>query len=118
MIFFLPSQELIDKYESKKQSFLLGITQEFAQEIRKQQQDKLDKVDKIMNELNEEENEMDKEYIERTKKGEHYTKIAESWGVTPSAVFKRGQRIAKRRKKLEIALKKVDISILNSKNDA
>ena len=118
MLFSLPSQELIDKYESKKQSFLLGITQEFAQEIRKQQQAKLDKVDKIMNELNEEENEMDKEYIERTKKGEHYTKIAESWGVTPSAVFKRGQRIAKRRKKLEIALKKVDISILNSKNDA
>jgi len=44
MIFFLPSQELIDKYESKKQSFLLGITQEFAQEIRKREQEKLDKV--------------------------------------------------------------------------
>lgn len=44
MGFGLPSQDLIDKYEAKKGKFLSEMTQDFAEQLRKVERDKLDKL--------------------------------------------------------------------------
>jgi biotin operon repressor len=44
MNFTLPSDELIKQYEAKKLSFLTDMTQGFIQELKKKEQEKLDKL--------------------------------------------------------------------------
>ena len=44
MGFSLPSQELIDKYEDKKEKFLINITEEFTNHLRKIELEKVNKL--------------------------------------------------------------------------
>jgi len=42
--FKMPSKELLEKYEAKKEKFLSDMTEEFTKELRKLERDKLDKL--------------------------------------------------------------------------
>jgi len=44
MAFGMASDEIVQAYEAKKQKFLMGITQEFTQQLRKLERDKIDKL--------------------------------------------------------------------------
>jgi len=47
MAFGMASDDLIKRYEAKKQKFLMGITQEFTQQLRKLERDKTDKLARV-----------------------------------------------------------------------
>jgi len=47
MAFGMASDDLIKKYEDKKQKFLMGITEEFTQQLRKLERAKIDKMARV-----------------------------------------------------------------------
>jgi len=89
MAFGMASDGLIKKYEDKKQKFLMGITQEFTQQLRKLERDKIDKMARV------ELSSVQKEILDHWFEGLTMTKIAKKIDKSVEMVSQTLKRIKK-----------------------
>lgn len=89
MSFSMPSEELVRKYEQKKEKFLMDITTEFTNQLRKVERDKLDKLArKEMSPIQEKMRDLRLE-------GKTLQEIADIFKLDASSVFRRLKTIEK-----------------------
>jgi len=89
MAFGMASENLIKRYEDKKQKFLTGITNEFTQQLRKLERDKTDKL--ARHNLSD----TQQEILEMHHEGKIHKEIADKVGIERSGVVKHLQRMKK-----------------------
>jgi len=89
MVFGMPSNDLIKKYEDKKQKFLMEITTEFTQQLRKLERDKIDKL--ARHELSD----VQKEILKLHHEGKIHKEISELVNLERSGVVRHLQRMKK-----------------------
>ena len=89
MAFGMPSDDLIRKYEDKKQKFLIEITTEFTQHLRKLERDKIDKLSRH------DVTPVQKEVLDLWFEGLTMTKIAEKIDKSVAMVSETLKRIKK-----------------------
>jgi len=89
MAFGMASDELVKRYEDKKQKFLMGITEEFTQQLRKLERAKTDKL--ARHELSEDQKIMLKMHLE----GKIQKEIAKEVGLAQSSVASALKRMKK-----------------------
>lgn len=101
MSFSMPSEELVRKYEQKKEKFLMDITTEFTNQLRKVERDKLDKLArKEMSPIQEKMRDLRLE-------GKTLQEIADIFKLDASSVFRRLKTI----EKMGYVTKKQDIYV-------
>lgn len=103
MGFSMPSKELVKKYEDKKNLFLMEITRDFTEQLRKKEREKLDKL------ARKEMTEPQKEVVMLYRKGLNKTEIAKEVGKSIPTVWKLLETVQRNGFSLEkeqIALKK------------
>jgi len=89
MAFGMPSDRVVELYEAKKQKFLMGITKEFTEQLRKLERDKTDKL--ARHELSD----TQKEILKLHHEGKIHKEIAKEVGLERSGVVKHLQRMKK-----------------------